>query len=165
MKGGHGPPGPGGGRHPPGIAREKSMRRSYCGLCEECPLGLGDFQEIVSRLREYVTRFRSNWWEHCFPKENGFSFVEFRKALDWFLARQDCPGCQGGRGFPDCPIRVCAMERHLAGCYQCDDLEACDKFEHLLVEFPDVKVKLRRRQIKYRAQLHHQRLASGKKVT
>jgi len=140
-----------------------NMRRSYCGLCEECPLGLGDFQETVAKLREYVHRFRSNWWDHCFPKENGFSFVEFRKALEWFLARQECPGCQGGRGLADCPIRLCAQERQLDGCYLCDDLEPCQKFDFLLAEFPDVKINLRRRQIKYRAQLHHLKLQRDKK--
>jgi hypothetical protein len=131
------------------------MRQSYCGLCDDCQLGNPDFLQTVSHLREYVKRLRANVWLHCFPGGEGFSFPEFNKGLDWFLAHTDCPGCQGGRGLEDCPVRTCAMARGLEHCYLCPDLQPCDKFDFLLAQFPDVKTNLRRRQLKEKARRYH----------
>ena len=134
------------------------MRESYCGLCDDCQLGHPGFLEAVSRLREYVDQFRANVWLHCFPGDPGFSFPEFRKGLDWFQAHKECPGCKDGRGLDDCPIRSCAKERGLAHCSDCPDLGPCERFVHLLVQFPDVKNNLLRLQLKRKAREYHRRL-------
>lgn len=139
------------------------MRQSYCGLCDDCQLGNRDFLETVSRLKEYMDKLRVNWWTHCFPWEEGFNFPEFRKGLEWFLMHRECPGCQGGKGLDDCPIRSCAKARELDHCCHCPDLEPCDKFTFLLIEFPDAKTNLLRRQLKLKARKYHQRLESEKK--
>ncbi|MBW1991873.1 MAG: DUF3795 domain-containing protein [Deltaproteobacteria bacterium] len=139
------------------------MRESYCGLCDDCQLGNRGFLETVFRLKEYLARFRANWWVHCFPEEEGFDFGELRKGLDWFLSHTECPGCKGGRGLEDCPIRNCAISRGLEHCSQCPDLGPCTKFDFLLKEFPDVKINLRRRQLKLKAQEFHRQLESYKK--
>jgi hypothetical protein len=131
------------------------MRESYCGLCDDCQLGSQDFQEVVARVKWYVDQFRVHWWTHCFPGEEGFSFPEFRKALDWFLTHTECPGCKGGRGLRDCPIRNCARGRHLEHCYECPDLEACEHFRFILLEFPHQKALLLRRQLKDKARKFH----------
>jgi hypothetical protein len=138
------------------------MRQSYCGLCDDCQLGNQDFLDTVFRLQEYVNRFRDNWWVHCFPQGEGFSFLEFRKGLEWFLEHRECPSCQCGRGTQDCPIRICAESHALKHCYECPNLEQCDKFDFLLAEFPEVKINLRRRQLKFKARLHHQQLEARK---
>lgn len=139
------------------------LRESYCGLCDDCQLGNRDFLETVAQLKAYLERFRANWWVHCFPHEEGFSFLELRKALQWFLSHTECPGCKGGRGLENCPIRICAQQRHLEHCYECPDLQECKNFDHLLVDFPDVKINLRRRQLKYKAWEFHQRLDQAQK--
>jgi hypothetical protein len=145
------------------LEKENTMvRESFCGLCDDCQLGNRDFLETVSRLKQYVDRFRANVWLHCFPGGNGFSFPEFRQGLDWFLSHPECPGCKGGRGLDDCPIRACAQARRLEHCYLCPDLQPCDKFAFLLKEFPEVKNDLRRRQLKFKAKQYHQRLESEK---
>lgn len=138
------------------------MRESYCGLCDDCQLGHPSFLETVSQMKEYVDRFRANLWLHCFAGQEGFSFVEFRRGLDWFLSHTECPGCLDGRGLDDCPIRRCARERGMEHCFQCPDLKGCDRFDHLLVEFPDVKTNLQRRQLKLKARQYHQRLEKEK---
>ena len=139
------------------------MRESFCGLCDDCQLGNREFLHTVSRLKEYVDRFRANWWVHCFPQENGFSFPEFRRALDWFLAHTECPSCKGGRGVEICPIRTCALEKGVPHCSVCRELETCDRFDFLLAEFPDVKTNLRRRRLKLKAKEFHRRLELEKK--
>ncbi len=139
------------------------MRESYCGLCDDCQLGHHGFLQTVARLKEYVTRFRANWWVHCFPHDETFDFVEFRKGLDWFLVHTDCPSCKGGRGTEHCPIRDCAIARGFANCSFCPDLGPCDKFDFLLAEFPDVKINLCRRQLKLKAKEFHQRREGSRK--
>jgi hypothetical protein len=139
------------------------MRESYCGLCDDCQLGNPGFLETVSRLKGFLDQVRANVWLHCFPGQEGFSLPEFRKGLEWFLTHTECPGCRNGRGLDDCPIRVCAQGRQLDHCYQCPDLEPCDKYELLLVQFPDVKVNLRRRQLKFKAREYHRKLEGEKK--
>lgn len=134
------------------------IRASFCGLCDDCQLGNPAFLDTVSRLQEYLSRFRTNWWLHCFPGEEGFSFSELRKGLEWFQTHSECPGCKEGRGHDDCPIRSCALERGVDQCYLCPDLGPCEKFDFLLREFPDLKTELRRRQLKHRAREFHRRL-------
>jgi len=137
-------------------------RESYCGLCDECQLGHPEFLKTVALLKDYVDRCRANWWVHCFPDNEGFSFKEFHRGLEWFLTHPDCPGCKGGRGLKDCPIRICAQQRGLGNCALCPDLAACDKFDHLLSQFPDVKINLRRRQLKLKAISFRQQFALRK---
>ncbi|OGP72023.1 MAG: hypothetical protein A2Z73_03170 [Deltaproteobacteria bacterium RBG_13_60_28] len=134
------------------------LRASFCGLCDDCQLGDRGFLDTVARLQGYLSRFRANWWIHCFPGEECFSLPELHKGLDWFRTHSECPGCKGGRGHEDCPIRLCAMDRGLDQCYQCPDLKPCNKFDFLVTEFPDLKARLRRRQLKYSAQELHRRL-------
>ncbi len=138
------------------------VRESYCGLCDDCQLGHPDFMETVTRLKKYLDRFRANWWIHCFPEKEGFNFADFRQGLFWFIKHTDCPVCKGVKGFDLCPVRSCARERGMEHCSLCPDLETCDKFEVLMVQFPDVKANLRRRQLKIKAKRIHQQLAAGK---
>ncbi len=138
-------------------------RESFCGLCDDCQLGNPNLLELVSQLKQYVDRFRANVWLHCFPGQDGFSFPEFRKGLEWLASHTECPGCREGRGLDDCPIRVCALGRNLGHCYECPDLEPCDKFALLLEQFPDVKTNLRRRRLKLKARNYHQKLEDAKK--
>jgi len=145
------------------LKEKNMMRESYCGLCDDCQLGHPEFLKTVALLKEHLERFRANWWVHCFPDHDTFSFSEFRRGLDWFLAHTECPGCKGGRGLELCPIRMCAKERGLGHCSQCSDLAICDKFEELLIQFPDVKINLRRRQLKLMAVRFHEQLATEKK--
>jgi hypothetical protein len=133
------------------------MRKSYCGLCDDCHLGSQDFLEAVQRVKDHVEHLRDYWWIHCFPGDEGFSFTELRKGLDWFLTHAECPGCEEGRGSHSCPIRICAIQRHYEHCDECPDLENCDKFNFILQEYPDQKALLHRRQLKRKARDFHTR--------
>jgi|UniRef100_A0A7C5AKG6 hypothetical protein len=138
-------------------------RESYCGLCDDCQLGNPEFLKVVSLLQEYLDRFRANWWVHCFPGEEGFSFPELRRGLEWFLTHTECPGCKGGRGLDLCPIRSCAISRGVEHCSHCPDLEPCELFAPLMEQFPEVKINLRRRQLKLKARQFHQQLGGTRK--
>lgn len=126
------------------------MKDSYCGLCAECQLGHPELLKALATVKDYLETFRGDWWAHCFPRDEGFSFPEFRKGLEWFLGHTECPGCSGGKGLDRCPIRLCASRKN-HNCFDCPELRECGKFKFLLHEFPEQKAKLRRRQLKYLA--------------
>jgi hypothetical protein len=72
------------------------MKESYCGLCDTCPLDQADFLEALTQVKNYVGQLPIYFWRHCFPGDEGFSFPEFIKGLDWFLSKPECHGCKEG---------------------------------------------------------------------
>jgi hypothetical protein len=68
----------------------RPMKESYCGLCDTCPLDQENFLEALAQVRNCVKQFPIYWWRHCFPGDEGFSFPEFVKGLDWFLRQPEC---------------------------------------------------------------------------
>jgi len=120
------------------------MKQSYCGLCETCLLDKPDFLEAIAKVKEYLDQFPVTWWSHCFPGDEGFSFPELRKGLDWFLSRPECPSCKGGGGLKACPIRRCAMIRQVEHCLECHDMETCEHYNIILQASPGNVVRLHR---------------------
>jgi hypothetical protein len=106
------------------------MKESYCGICDTCQLNNPDLMEALAKVKNYVEQFPIYFWRHCFLGEEGFSFPEFIKALNWFLSRPECPGCKMGGGLKGCPIRDCAKQRQITQCSKCPDQENCDFFHH-----------------------------------
>ena len=126
------------------------MKQSYCGLCETCLKDDPDFLDAVARVKECLDQFPTFWWSHCFPGDEGFSFPEFRQGLDWFLSRPECPGCKGGGGLPDCPIKSCAQSRDVGRCLECHDLENCDHYNKIMQKSPVNIIYLYRHLVKKR---------------
>ncbi len=120
------------------------MKQSYCGLCETCLIDKPYFLEAVAKVKEYLDQFPISFWVHCFPGNEGFSFPELRKGLDWFLSRPTCPSCKQGGGLKDCPIRQCALTRKVAHCRECQDLETCEHYNIIIQESPGNVVYLHR---------------------
>jgi hypothetical protein len=128
------------------MSQEVVMKESYCGLCDTCQLDHPEFLAAVAKVKSFVDQFRVYWWAHCFWGDEGFSLPEFRRGLEWFLSHGECPGCRGGRGLDQCPIRICAINRRCEHCYECPDLAQCDRFNRILEEYPDHKSHLLRLQ-------------------
>ena len=63
-------------------------------------------------------------------------YPEFEGVLAW-LTTQDCEGCPAGGRNPDCAIRICAKEKGLAGCWECDQ-EPCEKLGEIDEGYPGV---------------------------
>jgi hypothetical protein len=126
--------------------QERAMKDSYCGLCDQCQLDNPDFLAAVAKVKSYVDQFRVYWWAHCHWGDEGFSLPEFRRGLEWFLSHPPCLGCRGRHGPDQCPIRICAINRGWEHCYECPDLEPCERFNRILQGYPDHKRDLLRRQ-------------------
>jgi hypothetical protein len=110
-------------------AREAGLA-AYCGLyCGACAVYQGKFKEAARSLQGLVQAYKVAEWApdaaKFIPALKGYS--EFEGVLGW-LAAFDCQGCLAGGGDPECPIRICAKGKGLAGCWECDE-EPCEKLE------------------------------------
>lgn len=117
-------------------------------LIARCGLYCGDCLRLRSRAAQAAAVLRaelekSRFAEYARVKKN-FSpeFQDYPAFLEVLQAviDLDCPaGCREG-GCPglDCPIRACCLDRQLAGCWECDDLDECRRFDFLTPFHGDV---------------------------
>lgn len=112
----------------------------FCGIwCGSCPAGNGAILELTRRYEEIVKKYNLEKWA---PKE--FDFKEFMKGLTCIQATSLCPGCRNGGGNPMCKIRICALEKGVFNCSQCNQLVSCSNFEQLERENPKIKENLQK---------------------
>jgi hypothetical protein len=73
-------------------------------------------------------------------------FPAFKRMAQAVIDLDCLQGCRAG-GCPglDCHIRACCLAKGLNGCWECDALEACDRFDFLTPFHGDVKQENLRR--------------------
>lgn len=99
----------------------------FCGIwCGSCVAGNGVLRELTKRYEEIIKRYGLEEWA---PKD--FDFKEFMKGLASIQAMPLCQGCLKGDGRPNCEIRACASNKHIANCSECDQPSACKNLEML----------------------------------
>jgi hypothetical protein len=124
------------------------MKQSFCGLCENCNLDNPEFLQAIATVKRFLDQFWVYWWVNCIPKEASFSLDEFRKGIEWFLHRPECPGCAAGLGLASCPIRRCAQQRGVDSCCnECPELDTCSLFDLILMEYPNQKNEIRHKHV------------------
>jgi len=110
----------------------------FCGIwCGSCAAGNGAIIELTRKYEEVVKNHNLEKWA---PKT--FDFKQFMKGLTSIQVMPSCPGCQKGGGPPACRIRICALEKSVADCGQCDRLVECRNFEQLEKSHPKIKEEL-----------------------
>lgn len=111
--------------------------------------GNGAVQELAKRFEKISKKLPQ--MEKWIPKE--FSFKEFMKGLTCIQAMTLCPGCRKGGGPPTCRIRICALEKGIADCSECEQLVECKNFEELEKDHPKIKEDLMEIKNKNRSEL------------
>lgn len=110
----------------------------FCGIwCGSCAAGNGTMIELTRKYEDLVKKYDLEKWA---PK--GFDFKEFAKGLTCIQTVPLCPGCRKGGGSPTCKIRICALEKSLTDCSECDQLIACRSFEQVEKNNPKIKEDL-----------------------
>lgn len=113
----------------------------FCGIwCGSCLGGNGAILELTKRYEQIIKHSQSAL-EKWAPKE--FNFNQFMKDLTGIQAMPNCPGCRKGGGNPTCKIRICALEKGMMDCGQCDQLGECKNFVELEKSNPKIKDELR----------------------
>ena len=103
---------------------------TFCGLyCDLC----AERARIPQRAAALQAAMVEEGWPFWGPSVPGFA--EFWSFLEGLASGTGCPGCRAGGGFPGCRIRICARERGLDGCSQCEDF-ACERVEALAARYP-----------------------------
>ncbi len=110
---------------------EKLKLVTYCGLhCGLCA-ARGRIPQQAAALRDSMAREGWDQWGHCFDGFDVFwKFLNDRCDLD-----KSCPGCRQGGGYPDCPIRKCAVERQVDICINCQEYP-CDHLRQFNKVYP-----------------------------
>lgn len=107
----------------------------FCGIwCGSCLGGNGAIQRLAKKFEEIV---KNRGLEEWVPKN--FDFKEFVKGLGGMQAMSLCQGCRKGGGPPTCRIRICALERGIRDCNQCEQLIECENFEQLEKTHPRIR--------------------------
>ena len=101
---------------------------AYCGLyCGACSIMNGQIRDTAKSLQGLLKAYGYAGWAPTLAEFVPATkhYPEFEGVLEW-LTTQDCEGCLAGGGNPNCAIRICAKEKGLAGCWECDE-EPCEK--------------------------------------
>jgi hypothetical protein len=110
----------------------------FCGIwCGSCSAGNGSIMELARRFEKIATNYKLEKWV---PKD--FDFNEFMKGLASMQSMPLCLGCRKGGGNPNCTVRICALQKGVNDCSQCNQLIECRQFEHLEQEKPKIKQDL-----------------------
>ena len=94
---------------------------AFCGLyCRECVYYKNVFRIRAKDLLSEVEKneWIKNVWESL---DAPFDADDFITQLTWLASSPGCPGCRAGAGWPECPIRKCAQEKNLQGCFDCSE--------------------------------------------
>ena len=103
-----------------------------CGLyCGDCIPSNRPLFDAAERLRHELEKCQFE--EYARYKSKGDrtfdDFGTFREVLDAILTLPCSKPCFHGGGRADCPIRTCAQEKGMEGCWQCPAFETCTLLE------------------------------------
>lgn len=101
----------------------------YCGLCAS----RRRIPQEASKLREMLKQEGYDLGYFDVPELHQI-FGKFWEGLN-LLADIPCRGCQGGGGYPDCPVRKCVREKQLLSCADCPEFP-CQMLENFLKNYP-----------------------------
>jgi hypothetical protein len=108
----------------------------YCGDCIPADQSLFD---VAATLRQQLDDWQLEKYAEYKSTRNGtFSaYPVFREVLDAILTLRCPKTCFRGGGDPNCAIRLCAHQKGLEGCWQCENPETCETLEIMCVGHGD----------------------------
>ena len=98
----------------------------YCGLnCAECFSYKKTVSEAAKALRRelHTVKLKDFWTEIPFLGE----YENFKRSLDGLAKLRCTKACRAGGGNPWCKMRACCIKKQVAGCWECDDFETCNR--------------------------------------
>ena len=109
---------------------------AYCGLyCGDCVMHKGTVADLARDLRKELRGARFDRMAKVLADTPYFkelkNYGTCYEVLGTFVKFRCGKVCQDGGGPPNCTIRKCCQNRGYAGCWECDDLETCEKFDFL----------------------------------
>lgn len=100
----------------------------YCGVyCRKCDYYTGSLRDAARRLLTFVERHGEL---RKAAEMEGMEYDTFARFLRWLSTSELCLGCRAGGGWEECPIRRCAVEKGVEGCYACPEYPCILYEEH-----------------------------------
>jgi hypothetical protein len=102
---------------------------AYCGLyCGDCLGYTGVIADAAKTFKETLDRYRFDLTAKSIFPEELKNYEAFYEALG-FMTGLRCPRIcrEVGDAVTSCEVRRCCRGRGFYACFECDDLEACDK--------------------------------------
>ncbi len=108
------------------MSEEKVNLVAYCGLfCPRC------YKMVVSEAAKILKNALENTHICGSPNEPS---IQFKEELNKLVGLR-CPKlCKEGGGNPNCTIRKCCIKKNIAGCWECEDFQICDKLNNQFVD-------------------------------
>jgi hypothetical protein len=106
--------------------KQSSSVVAYCGLiCTDCFVYKMTISEAAKALRREMrtAKLKEVWHDIPFLGEYG----PFKKSLDGLAALRCARVCRDGGGNPWCKIRKCCQKKELECCWECEEVETCNK--------------------------------------
>ena len=114
-------------------AMNSESQVAYCGLyCGDCIIRNG---KIASLANELLSQMRKPEFEKLaegLPQIMPEQFEAMRQTKGCVrvlesMAHLGCyKTCKDGGGGSSCPIRVCCQNKHIEGCWCCEEFETCE---------------------------------------
>jgi hypothetical protein len=113
-------------------AEEKAV--AFCGLyCWECFSHEGEIADMARDLRKKLRQKKfAGVAASVAPFFKEFAdYPQCYKVLGAMVKLRCRKVCREGGGNPYCKIRLCCTKKKIQGCWECDDLETCNKLDFL----------------------------------
>ena len=115
---------------------------AYCGLyCGGCFGYKGEIADMARDLRKELRKERFDIIARGIPFKEFANYRECYEVLGALVRLRCNSACRGGGGNPFCKIRKCCQKKDIKGCWECDDMETCDKLDSLKVNHGDANPK------------------------
>ncbi len=109
-------------------------RTAFCGLyCGDCIPSNARLFELLEELSEFAAELHLDSYAGLISQKQGAfkDYPVFENVLSQ-LAALRCPNpCRSGGGRSKCPIRECALEKGLGGCWECPERRECSLLDPL----------------------------------
>ncbi|MDD4876349.1 MAG: DUF3795 domain-containing protein [Dehalococcoidales bacterium] len=117
---------------------------AYCGLyCGDCFNYKGEIADLARDLRSKLRKAKFNKVSQGLARYfKDFNDYEQCYSVLGAMVRLRCKKtCSNGGGNPACKIRICCRKKSIAGCWECDEFENCNKFAFLKPIHGDANLK------------------------
>lgn len=118
---------------------------SYCGLCcIDCIPSRKEFFTLVNRLDEMLRELQFKHYAELKSETNEKfkAYPDFFSILHHIKGLQCSNPCKLGGGDPQCKIRLCAQDKGLKGCWQCQARRYCLLLDRLRNVHPNLDYHL-----------------------
>ena len=115
---------------------------AYCGLyCGDCFGYRGIIADMARDLRKELRQSKFDKFAEAMPFKEFQHYKEGYAVLGAMVRFRCKRACRGGGGPPFCNIRKCCQKNGFEGCWECDQIENCDKLKFLEPVHKDAHIK------------------------